>query len=51
MPATPKKRHSHARSARRNKVNSRVELEGVAICSKCGHLKKNHAKCIHCNAK
>ncbi|MFZ6022293.1 MAG: 50S ribosomal protein L32 [Patescibacteria group bacterium] len=51
MPAVPKKRHSHARSARRNRVNSRVELTGVTTCAKCGHLKKNHAKCVHCNAR
>ncbi|WKZ30011.1 MAG: 50S ribosomal protein L32 [Candidatus Dojkabacteria bacterium] len=49
--AVPKKRQSHGRTARRNKANSKVTLTGVTVCQSCGHLKKNHSRCIHCNAK
>ncbi|MCJ7680145.1 MAG: 50S ribosomal protein L32 [Candidatus Aminicenantes bacterium] len=45
--ANPKRRHSHARTAKR-RANDAVEVPSLSLCSNCGSPKLPHRVCPEC---
>ncbi|OGG23581.1 50S ribosomal protein L32 [Candidatus Gottesmanbacteria bacterium RIFCSPHIGHO2_12_FULL_40_13] len=48
MAPLPKRRHSSARSGKREKTALIAKLPGIGLCRKCAHPKKSHRACPKC---